>query len=88
MIDQDLALMNKVPQGAYVVEVIQDSAADKAGVKTGDIITKFNGQDVREEDGGLAKLINAKKIGDRIDLVLWRDGEEIKTTAVLAEAEE
>jgi serine protease Do len=88
MIDQDLALMNDVPQGAYVVEVIQDSAADKAGIQTGDIITKFNGQDVREEDGGLAKLINTKKIGDKIDLVLWRDGEEIKTTAVLAEAEE
>ncbi len=87
MIGRDLALMNEVPQGAFVVEVIAGSAADKAGIEAGDIITKFNGQAVREEEGGLAKLISTKKIGDRIELILWREGEEIKTTAVLEEFE-
>jgi S1-C subfamily serine protease len=87
IISQDLALMNEVPQGAYIVEVIEGSAADKAGVKPGDIITQFDGQAVKEEDGGLAKLISTKKVGDRIELVLWRDGEEIKATAVLEEIE-
>jgi len=87
MISRELALLNEVPQGAYVVEVVEGSAADKAGIKAGDIITKFDGQQVREEEGGLAKLINTKKIGDRIELVIWRNGEEIKTTAVLEEFE-
>lgn len=87
MIGRDLALLNEVPQGAYIVEVIKGSAADKAGIKVGDIITQFNGQAVREEDGGLAKLIGTKKVGDRIELLLWRNGEEIKTTATLEEIE-
>lgn len=87
MISQELALLNEIPQGAYVVEVVEGSPASKAGIKAGDIITKFDGQQVREEEGGLAKLINTKKIGDRIELVIWRNREEIKTTAVLEEFE-
>ena len=87
MISRELALLNEVPQGAYIVDVVEGSAADKTGIKAGDIITKFDGQQVREEEGGLAKLISTKKIGDRIELVIWRDGEEIKTTAVLEEFE-
>ncbi|HUS60139.1 MAG TPA: trypsin-like peptidase domain-containing protein, partial [Nevskiaceae bacterium] len=42
MISQDLALLNEVPQGAYIVEVVSGSPADKAGVKVGDIITKLD----------------------------------------------
>ncbi len=85
MIGQELALLNEVPQGAYVVEVVLGSAADKAGVEAGDIITQFDGQAVREEEGGLAKLINQKKIGDRISLTVWRDGEERELQATLEE---
>jgi len=86
MISQDLALLNEVPQGAYIVDVVAGSAADKAGVKEGDIITKFDGQPVREEEGGLAKLINTKKIGDRITLTVWRDGRESELPATLEES--
>lgn len=88
MISRDVALMNDVPQGAYVVEVVSDSAAEKAGIKAGDIITKFNGQVIKEEEGGLAKLISQKKIGDKIQLTVWRDGEEIRLEAVLQEFSE
>lgn len=76
MISQDLALLNEVPQGAYVVEVINESPAEKGGIKPGDIITEFDGQVVKEKDGGLAKLISTKKIGDKIQLTVWRDGKE------------
>ncbi len=76
MISQDLALLNEVPQGAYVVEVINESPAEKGGIEPGDIITKFDGQMVKEKDGGLAKLISTKKIGDKIQLTVWRDGKE------------
>ncbi len=85
MIGQDLALLNEVPQGAYIVEIVTGSPAEKAGIKAGDIITKFDGQAVREEDGGLAKLINIKKIGDRIKLAIWRNGEEIELDITLEE---
>lgn len=76
MIGQDLALMNNVPQGAYVVEVVPGSPAESAGIKTKDIIAKFDGQAITEENGGLAKFISQKKIGDRVSLTVWRRGEE------------
>jgi len=88
MISQDLALLNDVPQGAYIVEVVEDSPADRAGIREGDIIIKLDGQPVREKDGGLAKLIAQKKIGDTIRLTVWRDGEQKEVTATLEEFKE
>lgn len=85
MIDQKLALLNEVPQGAYVVEVVSGSAADKAGVQERDIIVKIDGQVLREEEGGLAKIISRKKIGDEVELEIWREGEVIKSKARLTE---
>jgi len=87
-ISQDLALLNDVPQGAYVVEVVEDSPADKAGIKEGDIITKIDDQPVREKDGGLAKLIAQKKIGETVRLTIWRNGEQKEVTAILEEFKE
>lgn len=88
MISQDLALLNDVPQGAYIVEVVSGSPADKAGIKEGDIITKLDDQPVREKDGGLAKLIAGKKIGDKVRLTIWREGKEQEVEAVLEESSE
>lgn len=85
MISQKLALLNEVPQGAYIVEVVSGSAADKAGVQEGNIIVKFDGQSVREEGGGLAKLISQKKIDDEIELEIWHEGETKKLKAKLEE---
>lgn len=81
MISRDLAVMNEIPEGAYIVEVSEDSAADKAGIKAGDILMTFDGQKISDEDGGLAKMIGQHKIGDKIQVELWRDGEK-KTVTV------
>ncbi|MGB9706900.1 MAG: S1C family serine protease [Microgenomates group bacterium] len=88
MISQDLALLNDVPQGAYIVEVVSGSPADKAGIKQGDIITKLDGQPVREKDGGLAKLVASKKIGESVRLTIWREGKEQEVVAVLETSNE
>ncbi|MCJ7804302.1 trypsin-like peptidase domain-containing protein [Patescibacteria group bacterium] len=80
MIGHDVALMNNVPQGAYVVEVVADGPADKAGVKVGDIITKFDGQTVDDE---LSRLISQKKVGDKIKLTVWRDDQELEIDVIL-----
>jgi len=85
MISRDVALMNDVPQGAYVVAVVEDSAAEKAGIKVGDIVIKFNGEDIKEE---LSKFISTKKIGDSIKLQIWRDGNESEVEAILEELKE
>ena len=82
MIDRDLALMNEVPQGAYIIEVVAGAAADNAGIKQGDIVTDFDGQSVREENP-LAKMINKKKAGDQVMVKIWRDGETMEKTVTL-----
>ncbi len=85
MIGRDLALLNEVPEGAYIVEVVGGSAAEKAGLKAGDIITKMDGQVLKEDNGGLAAIISRKKINETVKLEIWRDGETKQLEAKLEE---
>lgn len=75
VISQRAALTNEVPEGALVSRVLENSSADKVGIKTGDIITKIDGKKVTEDNGGLASIISNKKIGDEIEIEYFRDGE-------------
>ncbi|OGG20370.1 hypothetical protein A3D03_06000 [Candidatus Gottesmanbacteria bacterium RIFCSPHIGHO2_02_FULL_40_13] len=85
IITRDLALLNDVPEGAYVQDVIDGSPADEGGVQTEDIITKIDGIKVTDKDGGLAKAISGKKVGDRVALEIWRDTETKNITVTLSE---
>ena len=73
--------MNDVPQGVYVVKVMQDSPAEKAGIKVGDIIYKIGMDSIGVDADSLSKIISSKKPGDNLSLTLWRDG-DIKTLDV------
>lgn len=84
-ISQDAALLNEVPEGELVREVVAKSGADEAGVKVGDIITQFDGTKLTEENT-LSKMIRNKKVGDSIKLRIWRDGKTLDLTATLKEA--
>lgn len=93
MIDQKTAILNQIPQGAYVVEVVSGSPADQAGVKQNDILTKFDGSVIKEDPsassgGGLAALINKKKVGDRVSVELWRAGQTLIVSITLTQAGE
>ncbi|MBI2034320.1 MAG: trypsin-like peptidase domain-containing protein [Candidatus Levybacteria bacterium] len=83
MITRDIAIRNDVPEGAYVSSVIEGSSASKAGIKTGDIITKFDGQKIESKKTELAALIAKKKVGDRVTLTLWRDNKTLDVQIVL-----
>lgn len=83
-ITRDLAILNEIPQGAYVQEVINSSPAQKAGIKPQDIILKINGQSVNAENA-ISDLVAKSNIGSNLELNLWRDGKEIKVTATLEE---
>lgn len=86
MITKQSAIVNGVPQGAYVTDVITDSGADKAGVKTGDIIVKIDGKSISEGGDTLSKIISQKQVGDSLKLEIWRDGQTLNFTATLKEA--
>lgn len=61
MISRDLAILNEVPEGAFIQNVIPDSSADKGGIKDGDIIIKIDGKKVEVEKNDLAKDYFTKK---------------------------
>lgn len=84
-VSRRIAILNEVPEGAYVLEVVSGTPAEKAGLLEDDIITEFNGQDVTEENGGLAKLVSGRKVGDKIELTIFRGEEEITLTVTLGE---
>ena len=84
MIDKRTAILNSVPQGAYLVEVIEDSPADKAQLRENDIVTEFNGTLVTEKQS-IAELIGKSKIGDEIVLKVYRDGETMEVKVKLEE---
>lgn len=82
-----------VTQGAYVYNensrngaVIKDGPADKAGIETGDIITKIGNIEVGRA-GSISTLVGEYKAGDTIEITYIRDG-NTKTTKVTLEAYE
>lgn len=85
LIGRDVAILNEVPQGAYVQEVIADSPAEKAGIKAGDIITKINNQQINAETK-VSDIIVAKKVGESVSLEIWTDGKTRPTSTILQEA--
>lgn len=85
-ITKEAALLNDVPQGAFVHDVVAAGPADKAGVLADDIITKVDGVSVTGQNGGLSKLIGQKKVGDKITLTIYRGDKEIKIDVTLGES--
>ncbi len=84
MISRQTAILNNVPEGAFVVEVVEKSPAQKAGIEQEDIITEFDGQRVRGADEEtLQKLIAKKKVGDKIKVKLWREEKTLEKTLTL-----
>lgn len=59
------------PYGVLVVEVAKDSAAEDAGIKVNDIVTKINGMEVTSIQA-LAERVNSYRIGTEITLTVQR----------------
>ncbi|ALM83797.1 DegQ family serine endoprotease [Bordetella sp. N] len=83
-VNQDLADSFKLdtPTGALIANVEKGSAADKAGVKTGDIIRAIDGRDI-VSSGDLSSVINLAAPGQQVKLDIWRDGKHETLTATL-----
>lgn len=71
-------------QGALVSQVVDGSAAEKAGIKAGDVITAINGKPVKDA-AALRNAIGMMRIGEKVEVTLVRDGKPRTVTAVVAE---
>lgn len=83
-VDESTAVRNNLTKGIYVDNVIEGSAAEKAGIQYGDVIVKFDGHDVSTMEE-LEEIKNTKKIGDEVDITFYRNGNEKTVKIILGE---
>ena len=88
-VNQTLAESFKLdrPEGALVADVQPGTPAARAGLKTGDVIRKVDGQPI-VASGDLPALIGQSRPGQTVKLEVWRDGRRVDVDAKLADASE
>jgi len=72
----------KTEQGVEIQDITNESAAEKAGLKENDIITKIDDKKIEDPDQ-LSKVIREHKPGDKVTVTYLRDKKEQKVTAEL-----
>lgn len=84
--DENKAMLGVVTDreegGAKISQVTKESAAAKAGLKEGDIITKVNDKTISDPDD-LTKAIQSHKPGDKVSITYLRDKKSQKTPVEL-----
>lgn len=83
-LDAETAKANNLVEGVYVLSVEEFSAAEKAGIKNGDVITQIDGKDIKTMDE-LNEIKNSHSIGDEITLKINRSGKEKEIKLTLQE---
>ena len=85
-VDENRAMLGVVTEdaegGVKVTEITDESAAKKAGIKEGDIITKIGDTKIEDPDQ-LSEAVRKHKPGEKVTVTLLRDKKEQKVTAEL-----
>jgi hypothetical protein len=69
-------------KGAYISEIVENSAAAEAGLQAGDIITALDGNTIADFDA-LSSYLSNKQKGDKVDITYLRGNQELSTNATL-----
>ncbi|KUO76355.1 MAG: trypsin [Desulfosporosinus sp. BRH_c37] len=72
------------PAGAYVAKVTPGGPAEKAGIRTGDILTKINGKDIKNSLGLTRELFKYKP-SDTVAITVFRDNKTVDVSVTLVE---
>ncbi|MGH9952677.1 MAG: S1C family serine protease [Nitrososphaeraceae archaeon] len=102
-VSPDIAKSLELPRnfkGAAVVSVVDNSPADKGGVRgqliredlggnqivrSGDIVTKIDSQPVKSMDDVISYLDESKQVGDKVTLTINREGQNLEVPITLEE---
>lgn len=71
--------------GVFVAEIVKDGPAAKAGFALGDKVILFDGVEIKET-GDIIRVRDSHKVGDTIEVVVERDGEEVTLTMVIGDS--
>jgi serine protease Do len=74
-----------VEEGALVTEVVADSPAAETGIQAGDVITRFDSEEITSADD-LIQAIHSSEIGQRVEIIFWRGNTQNTTYATLVES--
>lgn len=69
-------------EGIYIAEIIEDSGADRAGLKSGDIIKSIDGIKITKF-ADLSGYLRSKRPDDKVSLMILRDNEEVTVPVTL-----
>ena len=87
-VDQSLAdsFGLKSAQGALISSVAPGGPGERAGLQSGDVIVKFNGQPI-DDAADLPPLVGSVHPGDSVSLSVWRKGSEREVRVKLSDAD-
>jgi len=74
----------KRPHGALIAKVLSDGPAEQAGLEVGDIVVRFNGEEVRYSSD-LPPLVGSTKVGESVPVEIIRRGERKTLSVEIAE---
>jgi serine protease Do len=87
VVTKEIAEIRDLPEGVFISRVLPDSPASKAGLERGDIVMSFDGIQINSENS-LARLLSQRRVGDRVELLVDREGRELRISVILEEAPE
>ncbi|HNT43145.1 MAG TPA: DegQ family serine endoprotease [Syntrophorhabdaceae bacterium] len=77
----------KESEGALVADVMDQSPADKAGIRRGDVIISYNGKKIKDNET-LPRLVAATEIGTKAKIILVRDNKQMEVSVTIGELQE
>jgi serine protease Do len=77
----------KETKGALVASVVKGGPAEKAKIRSGDVILEFDGKDVQEMRL-LPRIVAETGVDKTVDVTVWRNGEEVELSVSVGELEE
>ncbi len=83
-IAESLGLRGGGGRGALVARAQDDGPAALGGIRSGDVILRFNNTEVREMRN-LPRIVADTRVGSQVPVVVWRDGREETVTITVAE---
>ena len=74
-------------QGVVISQVIEDTAAEDAGLKVGDVVTSINGAPVKSASA-MRNMVGLLRVGDEMSITIIREGKKKTITAVIRDAKD